>query len=279
MPGTIGDIAAASEANTLAFWRAVAPHLPGGELHDGPDATWFQSSVPFFPFNQVVRASFAPGEADAAVDAVVARFRSHGLPFCWNVGPASQPLDLASRLESRSPARSSSMPAMAIDLSQSLEAAAPPAALVIERVRDDAALDRWARAYRDGFDLQERFVATLRDAYAALGFADDGPFCHYVGLLDGAPVACSTMFLDAGACPERSRRVAALWHIATLPDQRKRGIGAALTLQPLIDAQALGSTIGVLYASEMGTPLYRRLGFREHFRLVQFGWQYEGQGV
>ena len=279
MADIIDDLPAAIERNTLEYWRAVCPHLPDAEFHDGPEATWFRSSVPFFPFNQIVRVSYASGDADAAIDHLLARFQSRGLPFCWNVGPASQPSDLAARLASRSPAHSSSMPGMAVDLSQPLVTPPSPAGLVIERVRDAAALDRWAQAYRDCFDLSESFVATLRNVYAGIGFQESAPFRHYVGLLDGAPVACSTMFIGAGACPERSRRVAALWHIATLPSKRKRGIGAALTLAPLRDAQALGHRFGVLYASDMGTPLYHRLGFREHFRIAQYGWQYEGPGV
>ncbi len=281
MSDTLNDAAAgaAIEGNSLAFWRAVCPHLPDAEFHDGPQGTWFLTSAPYFPFNQVLRVSFAPGEADAAIDRLLARFRSHRLPFCWNVGPASLPPDLVTRLQARSPAGSNSMPAMALDLSQPLEELAQPDGLVIERVRDAAALDRWAQAYRYGFDLSERFVGTLRDAYAAIGFDDDGPFRHYVGLLDRAPVACSTMFLDVGACPERSRGVAALWHIATLPQARKRGIGAAMTLQPVRDARALSYRLAVLYASEMGAPVYRRLGFREHFRIAQYGWQYESQAL
>lgn len=270
MSDTLTD-AAAIEHNSLAFWRTVCPHLPDAEFHDGPQATWFLTSAPFFPFNQILRVSFAPGEADAAIDGLLARFRSRSLPFCWNVGPASRPPDLATRLQAHSPADGSSMPAMALDLSQPLDEPARPDGLVVERVHDAAALDRWAQAYRDGFDLSERFVGTLRDAYAAIGCDDSAPFRHYIGFLEGAPVACSTMFLDGSA--------AALWHIATLPKARKRGIGAAMTLQPIRDAHALGHRLAVLYASDMGAPVYRRLGFREHFRLSQYGWQYEGQAL
>jgi ribosomal protein S18 acetylase RimI-like enzyme len=262
---TASDVAVAIERSTLEFWRTVCPHLPNVELYDEADATWFTTGIPFFPFNQVLRVSFPPEAADGAIDDLLARFAAYGVPFCWNVGAGSQPPDLAARLEARSPVRAHTMPAMALDLTQPLEQPAPPDGLAIEPVRDARSLDRWARAYTDGFGLPDGFSDVLRDAYAQLGFDGDAPFRHYLGLLAGAPVACSTMFLAGG--------VADLWHIGTLPEFRRRGIGAAMTLQPLYHAQALGQRLAVLYASEMGAPIYYRLGFREHARLPQYGWQ------
>lgn len=269
MPGTLiaSDVAVAIERSTLEFWRAVCPHLPNVELYDEADATWFTTGIPFFPFNQVLRVSFSPEAADSAIDDLLARFAAGGAPFCWNVGESSQPPDLAARLEARSPTRSSTMPAMALDLTQSLAQPAAHDGFAIEPVRDTHSLDRWARAYTDGFGLPDGFSGVLRDAYAKLGFDGDAPFRHYLGLLEGVPVACSTMFLACG--------VADLWHIGTLPEFRRRGFGAAMTLQPLYDAQALGQHLAVLYASEMGVPVYYRLGFREHARLAQYGWQLE----
>jgi GNAT superfamily N-acetyltransferase len=134
-------------------------------------------------------------------------------------------------------------------------------------VRDAAAFERWARAYNDGFGLPDGFVDALGGVYARIGFADDAPFRHYAGLLHGEAVACSTMFLDG--------KVAGLWHITTLERARRRGIGAAMTIAPLADARGLGYSTAILYASEMGEPLYQRLGFRELLRLYQYGWQFD----
>jgi GNAT superfamily N-acetyltransferase len=263
-------LAAAFETSSLEFWRAVCRHIPGAAFHHDAGAAWFQTPVPFFPFNQVLSLSVPPDGAGAAIYSLLGRFRAAGLPFCWNVGPASRPDGLAALLEARRPDRTGAMPAMALDLSRPFDTPAPPDGLVIERVRDAAGLDRWARAYGDSFGLPQAFVDALAGVYAAIGFDAAVPFRHYAGLLDGEPIACCTVFF--GAARDGAPAVAVLWHIGTVEAQRRRGIGAALTLAALPEARDLGCRAAILYASEMGRPLYRRLGFRELFRLAQYGW-------
>jgi predicted GNAT family acetyltransferase len=48
---------------------------------------------------------------------------------------------------------------------------------------------------------------------------------------------------------------------------RGQGIGAAITLAPLLEARRLGYRIGALTASAMGYPVYVRLGFQEMCRI------------
>ena len=272
MPGTVTgpSVAVAIERHPIEYWRTVSRCLPDAEFHDRQDVTWLATSVPFFPFNQVLRASISE-DVDRAIDDLLARFRARRVPFTWNLGPTARPRDIGERLQARSPANSNSMPGMALDLSGTLPPSAPPGDFVIERVRDATAFERWAQAYTRAFDLPPEFVDALGGAYAAIGFADDMPFRHYVGLLGGEPIASSTMFLDG--------EVAGLWHIATLPGARRRGIGAAMTIAPLKDARELGYRTAILYASEMGEPLYQQLGFRELLRLYQYGWQFDEEPV
>ncbi|MFN8468676.1 MAG: GNAT family N-acetyltransferase, partial [Caldilineaceae bacterium] len=76
---------------------------------------------------------------------------------------------------------------------------------------------------------------------------------RYVGYLNGVPVAASGLVLQAG--------VAGIFAVATLPHARGKGIGGAMTRVPLLDARAEGYAVGTLQASEMGYPVYKRLGF------------------
>jgi len=85
---------------------------------------------------------------------------------------------------------------------------------------------------------------------------------HLIGRWHGDPVATASLFQSAG--------VAGLYDIATLPEARRQGIGAALTLAPLREARAMGYRIGILQSSPMGLEVYRRLGFQEYCRMNHY---------
>ena len=78
-------------------------------------------------------------------------------------------------------------------------------------------------------------------------------------------MATSASFYAAG--------VAGIYCVSTVERARRQGIGAAVTLAALREARDLGFTIGVLTSSEMGYPVYRRLGFVEHCRIGLYEWR------
>jgi ribosomal protein S18 acetylase RimI-like enzyme len=100
--------------------------------------------------------------------------------------------------------------------------------------------------------------------YARLGCSDVTPWRHYLGLLNSAPVVTSAHFLGAGA--------AGIYFVSVHPHVRRLGIGAALTLAPLRAARELGYRVGVLGASALGEPVYRRLGFTTCCQISLYEW-------
>jgi len=78
-----------------------------------------------------------------------------------------------------------------------------------------------------------------------------GPLRFFVGYEGDQPVSC------AMACI--GEREMGIYAVATLPDRRGKGYGAALTLAALAAAPHLPA---VLEASDFGQPIYRRLGFQ-----------------
>jgi predicted GNAT family acetyltransferase len=61
-------------------------------------------------------------------------------------------------------------------------------------------------------------------------------------------------------------------NVATLKEWRGKGLGAAVTLQPLLDAREQGYRVGVLEASDMGNKVYQRLGFKEICQMNRYCW-------
>lgn len=53
-------------------------------------------------------------------------------------------------------------------------------------------------------------------------------------------------------------------YVVTLPEVRRRGIGASMTLRVLREARAMGYRVAVLTTSPDGIGIYRRIGFRAY---------------
>ena len=60
----------------------------------------------------------------------------------------------------------------------------------------------------------------------------------------------------------RSGRTIGVYNIATIESARGRGYGAAITRQVVADGIAAGCDVAILQASDMGYPVYERMGFR-----------------
>ncbi|HEY4027857.1 MAG TPA: N-acetyltransferase [Candidatus Dormibacteraeota bacterium] len=254
----------AIEANTAEFLVAMG-RAGDGEERDDERVRWVIGGSPIDYHNCVVRAGLTPETADEAIGASVARLRAHRVPGTWHVGPSMRPADLGERLVRHGFANAGDEIGMAVDLGALPDRVAAPAGLTVRRVGDGETLAAWTRTLAAGFGEGEREAAWVGATFARIGLGDDVPWRHYLGLLDGAPVATSSLFLGAG--------VAGLYFVFTVATARRRGIGAALSLAPLREARAMGLRLGVLGASAMGFPVYRRLGFREHCRIHIYEWR------
>ncbi len=65
-------------------------------------------------------------------------------------------------------------------------------------------------------------------------------------------------------------RIGVMNDLYVVPEARGRGIGGAMTVAPLLDARALGYRVGILQASDMGLPVYRRLGFQVYCQMRHY---------
>jgi GNAT superfamily N-acetyltransferase len=83
----------------------------------------------------------------------------------------------------------------------------------------------------------------------------DSPFCHPLKIEDGGRIV-------ALGCVILHEATAWLSHIIVAEDARRRGLGLAMTEELIAQAERDGRHTQLLIATDMGRPLYERLGFR-----------------
>lgn len=255
-------IAAQIEANINAYLLSFA-RLPGAVLHDDAESTWVDSGIADETFNSVVRARFSPEGVDAGIESILSHFRRRHAPVTWHVGPGTEPADLSRFLLAHGLTHSEDEPGMAVDLGQVRNSTPPPSELRIETVRDERGLADWVGVWL--FPVPDDIRRVMLMALLRRGVGDDLPWRYYLGRVEGQPVATSELFISEG--------VAAVHYVVTLPELRRRGIGAAMTLQVLREARALSCRMAVLTSSPDGLGIYRRLGFRAYCTFRRYTWE------
>jgi GNAT superfamily N-acetyltransferase len=152
---------------------------------------------------------------------------------------------------------------MAVDLMSIPENRPLPPGLEIVRVEDKEILQEWIHIASLGFGVAEEFEKVWYDFFVEAVF--EQPFWTYLAFLNGQPVGTSQLFLSAG--------VAGIYNVTCIPEARGQGIGAAITQAPLRDAHAIGYRVGILQASKLGYPVYRRLGFQDFGKISVYLWE------
>ncbi|GAA0620744.1 GNAT family N-acetyltransferase [Kribbella sandramycini] len=216
----------------------------GGSQRNDATARWTIGGSPLDYHNAVVAGG------PAAVPESVAELRKYGVPGSWHVGPALRSPELHTALLAAGFTHGGSEPGMALRLTDLRQPDAVPG-LELIRVSTEAALTTWQQTLGQGFGEGEKEARWVASVYRPLGLTD--PWRHYVAFLDGAPVGTITIYFAAG--------VAGVYFVMTVPEARRRGIGAALTAAALRQAEP-EAQYAVLGSSAAGRSVYESLGFR-----------------
>jgi ribosomal protein S18 acetylase RimI-like enzyme len=226
---------------------------------DEVDLAWGLTPLPIGAFNRVVRIRLDDG-ADDRIRGMASRYEAAGVPGTWWVDPRSTPVDLGERLE-RLGFVSEEVPAMRIDAA-AVPALELPANVTLSWATDRDELRAAMKVVSDGFGMPDVLGEGLAELMAPLA-RPDVPVRTVVARLDGKPVSSAQGVRLDGAI--------GIYNVATLPEARGRGIGAAVTLAVVQDAIARGARFAVLESSDMGHSVYRRIGFRDVASLRVYG--------
>lgn len=220
--------------------------LPAGWLHPFPGGTSVFTGAPVPTLNGVwaVTAGAGEDEVQRAVDAVQA---GAAVPYCLQARPSIR-ATAAQVAERRGMQATDDIPLMtAVGPVSGPE----PRELAIRRL--EATESRLhAEIAGEAFDAPpEVFTSIVNEATFALP-----ELRAYAGDINGLPV-CT-------AIAARVQDSVGVFNVATAPEHRGRGYGAAVTARAIADSGAAWSW---LQSSELGYGVYERLGFRtvEHW--------------
>lgn len=212
-------------------------------------------------YNSLICTESLPKDPSAIIDSILSVFQHKNIPLTWWQFPSTQPENLNDYLKVHGFNSIESYPAMSLDL-HSMNHFNMTTELEIKRVENIGSLKQWVDTFIVGFEESEEVRDPLYEMNLQLGFSESSPLQNYLGFINGEPVGTSTLFIGGG--------VAGIWGVSVAPNARKKGVGTAMTVVPLLDAKSKGIDTGVLFASKIGESVYRKIGFQETFKVKHY---------
>jgi hypothetical protein len=262
-----GRLATLEHENLIAALSVVGRNIEGSIVRRDHGIAVIATGLPVRLFNQALVEADDP--TPATIGEAVAVLRDRGGPFVVNLrmGVDDGVIPVTAGLGLVPISAGPWMPGMALHplpgKASQPSAASPGEAIEarhdIRKVTDAAGLEDHIRAGAAGFEMPEALLRRTMSGSLAAG--DD--VAIYVAYEDGRPVGSGLGF--------RTGRVVGVYNIATVPWARKRGFGVAMTTRIVTDGAALGCDVAVLQASELGYPIYERMGFRTVVEYMGYG--------
>lgn len=234
------DVVSWLESNWRAAWTGTVAGINGGAVKPIHRGLLVRTGLPVSFLNAAFVDSGVrrPDRAVAAAESYFA-----GLPFM--VIAAEGDVDLALACENAGLGCAETLPGMALS-------PIPPATIdprvTIEPLTHDL-LATYLDVFCEGFGIPHDIGSRL----VTHDYLDCDEAHDVVAFVDSRPVAVATGFESMGIC--------GVYNVATLPAHRGNGYGEAITWSVIQRARSRGCHTAVLQSTEMGFPVYRRMGF------------------
>lgn len=239
-----------SNGNLRRAFEVLAEESPSGETRQFGSVTTAATGVPTPFFNRVFVFEAPAGDLSAAIEWMSDRdapFRVFVAdPAVETVENHRRGLDLV---------KTGEQPGMAMTPLDGV----PPRDSVVEitEVTGPEEREEYSTVTGSAFGWPPEVVEPIdRAALAANGVR------LFLGRVDGQTAACGLLV--------RTGDVAGVYSIAVMEEFRRQGIGEAMTWEVLRVGRDDGCQAGVLQSSEMGYPLYERMGFETVVTYHQF---------
>ena len=205
--------------------------------------------------NRIFMANFNESNASTRIEQVISRIKELNISTSWYITPQSRPANLQNLLKDHGFTYQENWKSMAIDLKIVPESFSIPEDMEIKEILNLEDLKIWADVLVESFEFPK--IAVSYKKYFIKPGIKNLNFQYYLGILNGKPVASAVLFEGEGA--------AGLFYIGTIPEARRKGIALAMVYYLLNEAKNKGYNISILNASELGYPLYKKIGFKEYY--------------
>lgn len=235
-------------ANTVEFYRVFARCSRHGWVVERDGVVMLSTGIPAPDFNLAYLLP-SPRDPARAVAVAVEHFAPSGLP--WTL-MALEPHD-STAVDAVAAAaglrRNHPWPGMVLT-PESGHPPTAPANLSISTVESETTWHTFLTTLAHGYGVPAHLLELI-DTPAWLTMPDLTP---YLAWLDGQPVGTAMRFFSHG--------IGGIQAVSTLPEQRGKGIGAALTWHAAHDTQGMHQIASALQSSALGFNVYQRIGYR-----------------
>jgi GNAT superfamily N-acetyltransferase len=245
-------LADAHDSNYVEFSTTYARRA-GSELTRSASFDRAIIDLPAPPYNGVFRSHLASADVARVAAETLALARARRVPVAWRVTPTTPP-DTSAALEMLGWPVDHETPVMAKELSTATSVGMG-SGVTVEEVTAGS-LGEWSRVVAVSFGCPEQYVEGPASYDRDAGLPGETPLRRFLLRLDGEPVASSALLPGP-----RASGLAGIFCVGTLAPVRGQGLGAIATAAAMDAARDAGAQVAVLQASELGFPVYQRLGF------------------
>lgn len=217
--------------------------------------------------NLVLRTNVPENLVNETINDVFVFFKEENLPFLWITGPLSRPTNIIDLIRKKHKINIIDNPGMAYVLANLPKTRIEFDDFDIIKVDNKQTYQDFMDVIVDsmeGEEWKERIALFLDNHYTLHTSKNTSAF---IGYYKGDPVSTSVVHYSQG--------VAGLYWIVTKKHARRRGYGTAMTYAPIYEAKKRGYNVVILHASEMGFPVYSKIGFEEYCKVKWIAWRPE----
>jgi GNAT superfamily N-acetyltransferase len=253
-------IAQTMERNYINGFQQLSG-INGATFHADDTIAEFISGYDVAWMNNVFRIDGNAKGLSQLISDTLSRYTDKHLPMVWRVGALTdQPQRVIKLLRNKGFDFAGSSTAMILETKTGLNSPALPE-LRIELVNKEAQVRDWLIPFTHAFGLGAPIANHFEQwIHRRLGLTSAEMW--FVGYVDNEPACTASYFVDS--------EITVIYNVATMTHFRGRGYGRRIVEFAIKHATNNSDFPVALYATEMGYPLYKSMGFVDVFKMKNF---------